>query len=483
MVYNNMIKIKTTDKVTSVLTDEASDYCIQVPSYFPVEFNFNETIAAIIHVFYVDLMEEILVYIANIKVKVDLYISTNSDDKKKEIEKFLANYINGNVVVKVFENKGRDVAPTFIGFRDIFTRYKYFIHLHTKKSLTSSLGNEWRQYLLDTLVGSEDIVNTILWQLSQPQIGIVFAQHFDYVRDYLDWGDETFFLIQNLLSKSDINITQSNHLEFPSSTMFWGKTAAIRKLLDAGICFDDFSEEDNQVSNTLAHAIERAILFYVEDAGYQWIKIGRTDLLKNKKNVLACYDDNQFQRAMDRVFFSVFTLFSDELISYLSKKVSLLYAVIGELPVIKVYYAPNKEFSEKYSITQEIINKSNHYIFDFTNVENISFLRIDPINIPAEVELISLGLVLDSGQLISLEHIEWHNANEVIDNKFTFFHNDPMWIISCPELHKIKKLEINLSFQFKVNSLCISNNKNESYFQKYIDKIKLIKVIKGYLPT
>lgn len=62
-------------------------------------------------------------------------------------------------------------------------------------------------------------------------------------------------------------------LEFPSGSMFWGRSAALRPLLDLQLQFADFPEEAGQIDGTLAHAIERTILYFTELAGFRWAKI------------------------------------------------------------------------------------------------------------------------------------------------------------------------------------------------------------------
>jgi hypothetical protein len=49
-------------------------------------------------------------------------------------------------------------------------------------------------------------------------------------------------------------------------------------LLDLGMTFDDFPEENYQVDHTAAHAIERLYLYACESAGFSWLKIARPEL-------------------------------------------------------------------------------------------------------------------------------------------------------------------------------------------------------------
>ena len=69
------------------------------------------TIAIQAHVFYEDLMMEIINRLNLIKFKYDLFISTISKEKKEFIKKCLLNSNAGKYEIKVLDNIGRDVFP------------------------------------------------------------------------------------------------------------------------------------------------------------------------------------------------------------------------------------------------------------------------------------------------------------------------------------------------------------------------------------
>ena len=183
-------------------------------------------------------------------------------------------------------NRGRDVAAKFFGFRDVYANYELFIHLHTKRS---PHGGEtlarWRDYLLDNLLGSERIVRSILSLFDDPKIGVVFPQHLFELRGILNWGYD-YDLARALLKRMNIEIDKNFTLEFPSGSMFWGRCAAIRPLLDLDVDFSDFPEESGQVDGTLAHAIERSLLLIAESRGFEWLKVAQRDLYPIARTLL-----------------------------------------------------------------------------------------------------------------------------------------------------------------------------------------------------
>ncbi|MGO9392173.1 rhamnosyltransferase WsaF family glycosyltransferase [Rhodoblastus sp.] len=246
----------------------------------------KKPIAVVVHCFYPEVLPLMLEKVANIPATTDLYLSTDSEQKKTEIEALCAAWQKGSVEIRVFPNRGRDVAPKFIGFRDIYAKYDLFVHLHTKKSPHGGSPLEtWRDYLLENLLGSPEIVASILSLFDDPKLGIVFPQHLFELRGVLNWGYD-YDLARRLLKRMGVALNKNLALEFPSGSMFWGRSQAILPLLEAGLDFDDFPQEGAQIDGTLAHAIERSLLFIAESQGFEWLKVSRRGLYPLASTVL-----------------------------------------------------------------------------------------------------------------------------------------------------------------------------------------------------
>ena len=168
-------------------------------------------------------------------------------------ETIFADFDKGKTVVKVFENRGRDIAPAFVGFKDIYQNYDLCLHLHSKKSPHASnrlFG--WGGYLYNNLLGSEKIVRGIFKIMENEKIGVVFPQYFTHIRLSRHWG-ENYLITKNLLSRLNIQVSNANLIEFPSGSMFWFKPAALAPLFESDINFSDFPEESGQIDGTFAH--------------------------------------------------------------------------------------------------------------------------------------------------------------------------------------------------------------------------------------
>ena len=252
-----------------------ADKAIEIPLGYTPALLAETRVAVIVHAYYPEMLGEIIRRLHNIPGRVDLFLSTDTVAKAGAIAAAVSGWAAGSTEIRIMPNRGRDIAPKLVGFRDVYESYDLFVHLHTKKSLHA--GGElagWNEYLLETMLGSEAIVQSILALLADKELGIVFPQHYFELRGAVGWGTN-HLMARSLMERMGIARSDFKRLDFPSGSMFWGRTAAIRPLLDLGLAFDDFPDECGQVDGTLGHAIERLVLVAAESAGFEWCKVVR----------------------------------------------------------------------------------------------------------------------------------------------------------------------------------------------------------------
>lgn len=254
--------------------------------FLPPSYAESFSAAAIIHIFYEELSQEILAYANNLPRGTDLYISTVSEQKAERIEQVFERYKFGRCEIKIVPNRGRDIAPKLVAFREVYESYEFVLHLHSKKSAHEHRLDRWRPYLYETLCGSREQIRDVLGLFRHlPNLGMIFAEHYEYTRPYLTWGD-SFGPAERLCRRMGHELTPDHPLEFPAGSMFWARTAALRPLLDLGLSEQDFPEEMGQTDGTLAHAIERLYAIACELAGFDWLKIARPELLTKTATIL-----------------------------------------------------------------------------------------------------------------------------------------------------------------------------------------------------
>jgi lipopolysaccharide biosynthesis protein len=235
-------------------------------------------------------------YLSNLPQGADLFISTDTEEKKARIETAFAGFERGAVSVRVTPNRGRDIAPKLVGFRDVYDRYEFVLHLHSKASKHDVNLSIWRFYLMESLVGSPEIVQSCLWSFQhEASLGMIFPQHFDYVRRWIDWG-LNFGPSQALAQRLGFDLRMDRALDFPSGSMFWARSAALKPLLDLNLSFEEFPDESGQTDYTLAHAVERLYAMVVERAGYRWMKIAKPDVMVEHTGVTPIDSVPAFER-------------------------------------------------------------------------------------------------------------------------------------------------------------------------------------------
>jgi GT2 family glycosyltransferase len=115
---------------------------------------------------------------------------------------------------------------------------------------------------------------------------MIASQHFEPVRHGINWG-YNFQDAQKLAARFGLTLDPAHLLDFPSGSMFWARTAALKPLLDLKLTVDDFDPESGQLDATLAHAIERLYFYACEAADLRWVKIAHPPLFAATPGVTA----------------------------------------------------------------------------------------------------------------------------------------------------------------------------------------------------
>ena len=257
-------------------------------------------VAVILHAFHVDLVPELHAYLALIPVPADLFVSTDTEHKRATLKACFARWAKGTVEIRITPNRGRDIAPKLVGFADVHDRYDFVLHLHTKASPHEARLAGWRGYLLQTLLGSPTSIHGIFEAFARtPKLGMVAPQHIDELRPWIRWG-ENYAAAEGLAQRMGFSLPHAAPLDFPSGSMFWARSAALRPLLDLRLSFDDFPAESGQTDGTLAHAVERLYFHVCEKAGYDWLKVTAQGELHDQSGVTAVASPLELDRFIAR---------------------------------------------------------------------------------------------------------------------------------------------------------------------------------------
>ncbi|WP_238527661.1 rhamnan synthesis F family protein [Pseudoxanthomonas spadix] len=275
MIWRNVVRsaelrnLNTNASLTSILPDVRMKQDATLPDYGRV--------AVCAHVYYTDMLEELLQLADTIPVEYDFIATTETEEKKAFIEKAIAGRKNvGKVIVRVVEkNRGRDMSSLFITCRDLFMddRYDLVCRLHTKKSPQVAAGraNMFKRHMFENLLNSRGYTTNVLDMFhDNPWIGVGVPPlvHIGYPTMGHVWfaNREKAELFKIGL---DLNINFDTDTPVGAfGTMFWFRPRALRKLFSHPWSWEDFNPEPHHVDGGLAHVLERLICYVAQDAGY-----------------------------------------------------------------------------------------------------------------------------------------------------------------------------------------------------------------------
>ena len=252
-------------------------------------------LAVCAHIFYVDMLADILKRTSYIPVPYDFIATTDTEAKAAEIRAILSQHpgITKSDVRVVEQNRGRDMSALFVTCKDIFldSNYDLVCRLHTKKTpqVGKNFGDLFRLHLLENLLHSRGyVINLLELLLERPWIGIAMPPIVNISMHAIgfSWHANKTWAIDiirylNLKVELDPDTPVA-----PYGTMFWFRPKALRKMFEATWPYDVFNAEPNHTDGSLAHVLERMICYVAQDAGYTTAHIANTQFAAQSYTVL-----------------------------------------------------------------------------------------------------------------------------------------------------------------------------------------------------
>jgi rhamnosyltransferase len=250
-------------------------------------------IAVVIHLYYADLLEEILEEISVISDPFDIYFTTPFEGDIPKIFN-LASKVAESVNVFVFPNRGRDIGPFFALYADgVFDKYICVLKLHTKKSKYSAKGDEWRRLLYNKVIGGPIGARRICSTFEMNKVGIIGPRDY-YLTHKKFWG-ANFSMVKKILMEAKLLEDGFDpNLGFFAGSMFWFSPKAFVSLKNLQHSCLEFEIENGKQDGTLAHALERVFCLVSRGAGYsvnsiecdKLYNVDHIDTLSNRVPVL-----------------------------------------------------------------------------------------------------------------------------------------------------------------------------------------------------
>lgn len=234
-------------------------------------------IAMLIHIYRTDMAEELSVYASYMPNGTDIYVTTDTEKKKEEIECiFRKNGIN-RLHVRLIQNRGRDVSSKLVGMKDVIMDYDYVCCIHDKKTphlKPMSIGDSFGYKCFNNIIPSSDYaLNVIELFENNPRLGIAVPPEPNHATFFTTLGLEwvgNYDAAKALAEKLELNVPMDAEKEpvAPFGSFFWFRPRALKKLYDQDWEYEDFPAEPISDDATILHAIERIYPFVAQAEGY-----------------------------------------------------------------------------------------------------------------------------------------------------------------------------------------------------------------------
>jgi FMN phosphatase YigB (HAD superfamily) len=256
---------------------------VEEPIVWRDSLSAKPSIAAVVHVYFADLIDEVCAHLAHIPYRFSGYFSVRTTEMIDAIRTSLARHgADCDAHFAVAPNRGRNFGAFLVEFRKAVRAHDLCVHIHTKKSLrTGEEQSDWRSHLFEGLLGNRTTVATILSRfVEDPLVGLVFPTTYAEMPVWCHHWLRTSGRVDEISQMLGISgMPRRGLIDFPIGSMFWARTKAIGPLLDFGWKYEHFEAEPTDDDGTMAHVIERMMGNLSNASGYDYLEISAEENL------------------------------------------------------------------------------------------------------------------------------------------------------------------------------------------------------------
>ena len=268
-------------------------------------------IALAMHLYFMDMLDQSVAFAAKFPPQTDVFISTNDEKKKRQIEQAFAGQDLHSVTVLVVENRGRDVAAFLCDLAPHLRGYDYVCFMHDKKAIQTrpgSVGASFGYVCNENVCKNAAHVLNVLCEFERdPYLGILcppYPTHGLYFMNMCSggWGpnlENTKQLLKTL--RLDVPISGEESPIAPFGSVFWFRPNALEPLFAHGWQHSEFPPEPLPQDGTISHAIERVYPFVAQAAGYYPAVVMSRDFAVLRADTMQAYAGGMI-RPLARVF-------------------------------------------------------------------------------------------------------------------------------------------------------------------------------------
>lgn len=236
-------------------------------------------LAAVVHIFYEDMTDELLDRLVMLPDSFDLFITTTDQAKADAIQAVLDRRADAKVAYSEIRilpsNRGRDVSAFFITCRDVLEvgRYDLIVKIHSKKTVQDSYnaGRYFKYQQLDNVLHSPGYAaNAVALFQKEKGLGLAFPPmiHIGYPTMGRGWyaNKEP---AEKLAHELGIRVPFDDISPLAPYGCFWfARPEALRLLVDREWEYDEYATPDQHSDGSLAHVQERLVAYAAAELGY-----------------------------------------------------------------------------------------------------------------------------------------------------------------------------------------------------------------------
>jgi len=279
LIWDNLLRtcdihdIRKTLHLNFILPSKVTQGSVQVSK--------NVKAVVIMHLFYLDIVDEALEYLRNIPCNIDLLVTTSVHQIASKVkEQFKSCEEERSIQIRIAENYGRDVGALLITCRDILMNYDYLCFTHdkgmnpSKYNIMSVKEDESFRYILweNTLASAAYIENIIKIFEDCPRLGLLSTPQPYHGRFFSLLGNEWSCMLKDVKTLAS-RMGLRNHPVYDKPTFaignsYWCRPKAMSALFEHNWSITDFASEPMPLNGTLSHAIERILPYVAQHEGY-----------------------------------------------------------------------------------------------------------------------------------------------------------------------------------------------------------------------
>lgn len=256
------------------------------------------------HLFYPQKLDFFVRYLKNIPFPFDLNVTTPSEEIKRSLTKSISSAETNlaGLDIRIVKNRGRDIGPWIVEFRDKHFDYDLALKLQVKEHSQQPdvLGHVWNRYLFDCVLGSPQSVGSVVRAFEQDEkLGLVFPTYppfynMMFPHGYTGSSEDQHFRDLTFTRLAIKPVAETAQPIFSAGGIQWYRPKALSRLFESDVTIADFPREPFPTSSTFGHGLERAIPYIAQASGYSYklcipLKVLRDSFQMYEDRVMAYY--------------------------------------------------------------------------------------------------------------------------------------------------------------------------------------------------